>query len=251
MEIGSEFKSLGDTIAGILPSTEGFGFSWETIGNIISGVVTFLIRRIVFFVGMAGAALGIVVGAVQSVINVWNSLRNVVVGVWNVISGILTGNWSKAWLGAKQVFFGVINGMMTMLLEFVARFGGIIDAVARTFGKELNIKDTVKDFQAFMSKDLAANLGVEGTVAGVPAAVAPSAALPPASPNAEGALTPQPAVVAATSPATSVTKMDTGSARQPIVTQIELKVSEEVLARAVHRSDQDSADRGFSPVPSY
>lgn len=87
------------------------------------------------------AALGDLIAAVAPIVKkmfdallpVMRDFAQVIKGVVEVVAALLSGDWSKAWEGAKDIVFGVLNGIKDYLVAvpqlWWAAFGNVFDSV--------------------------------------------------------------------------------------------------------------------------
>lgn len=80
---------------------------------------------------------------------VWNGIKSILEGVINFIQGVFTGNWEQAWLGVRQIFAGIfegleallkapINGVIQMVNAAIGGINWLIDGVNRIPGVNLS-----------------------------------------------------------------------------------------------------------------
>lgn len=158
------FKSVGEAIGtvtnalgGITGAFGGSGSAASSFGNFMGTMFTFSIRTAANIVQW----LGTMVANAASVLG----------GAINLIVGILSGDWKRAWLGAKQIVFGVVSAIVDTfgaLVEFVA-LG--LDKLSRLGGNTTNYAGDVGAWRTSMREGMAAGMGVDA--AGVAAATAP------------------------------------------------------------------------------
>lgn len=87
------------------------------IGSIIANQLLPAFRSILpilvpvanFFLKIIGGAI---VGALKGAIGVIQGVLKVISGIFNVFAGIFTGDWKKLWTGVKQIFTGLIQGIL-------------------------------------------------------------------------------------------------------------------------------------------
>lgn len=46
---------------------------------------------------------------------VWDGIKSIFEGIINFIQGVFTGDWEQAWLGVRQIFSGIFEGLGTIL----------------------------------------------------------------------------------------------------------------------------------------
>lgn len=148
----------------------------------------------------------------------------------------------------KLIAFGVINGILSALLELAGGIGGAVDAMAGMVGKTTGIQRSVRDFKDGLHRATAQEMGVGHLtftpVTPVGTAGTAATALPaPGAPMPAVAALPAPAAPAAGSGASS------GAPGAPVV--VNVQVDGQTVARAVHKAGSDTAARSFSPVPAY
>lgn len=243
------------------------GEGWQTLGNIVSFVVGFLLSIIGFLVSVITAAFSIVVAAIEIVMGVFSGLADVVTGVVFIIGGIFSGSWDEIWTGMKLIAFGVIDAIIAAVMGLAGAIGGVVDSIAGLFGKKTNFQASIREFKDQMRGDMAKDWGVD-KLSFTKVKASPSSA---PSGFAQGkqaevqdrlrtlsaqsqpqALAPMPAVAAMAKPADASWQPSLASPMPPPgPTIIQVKVDEQVLATAVHKAERASAGRSFSPVPSY
>lgn len=62
---------------------------------------------------------------------VWNGIKSILEGIINFIQGVFTGNWEQAWLGVRQIFAGIFEGLGSLLK---APINGVIQMVNAAIG---------------------------------------------------------------------------------------------------------------------
>ena len=92
-------RTKGDEIQGILEQVDTFlqgvfVTDWTTVfgpvlGNILNG----------FFANLK---------------NIWDAIYQIFNGVIDFIRGVFTGDWERAWLGVKEIFSGVFDGLLAI-----------------------------------------------------------------------------------------------------------------------------------------
>ncbi len=250
--LGQLGTQLGDSInylAGTTGATQQSGSAWQSLGNVISFVVAVLITTVGLLVATISAAAAIVSAAIQIIINVFSGLADVVTGVVFIVGGIINGNWTDIWNGMKLVVFGVVDAIIGAVLELGGAIAGVVDAMAGLFGSNTKLQAGIRGFKDSLHGQMAADFGVEDLTFTPTGQTAAPTQQPAGAPPALGAM-PAVAAVRATNAQAATAPAPTPPVPQaPVVVQ--LQVDGQTLATAVHRADQDSAGRSFSPVPSY
>jgi phage-related protein len=249
-QLGTQLQSSINHLFGVSDATGEASTGWETFGKVISWVVGAILSTIGVLVSVISAAFSIISAAIEIVKSVVLSFADIFMGVVSLIDGIITGDWSKIWLGMKQVAFGVVNGIIAVLMELVGAVAGVVDAFAGLFGKDLKLQDGVRGFKDFVSNEMQKDMGIENdTVTGVRPVVSrvpvPSGTVDATPAATIASMTP---VSSGYGAAPAVPAADTGP-KGPTV--INLQVDGQKLAQVVHSADRDSAGRSFSPVPVY
>jgi TP901 family phage tail tape measure protein len=243
---------LGDSIAyliGTTAATSQNGSAWVSLGNVISFVIGLTVMTVGVLVAAVSAAAALVSAAIQIIMSVISGLSDVVTGVVFIIGGILNGSWTDIWNGMKLVVFGVIDAIIGAIFELSGAIAGVIDAMAGLFGSTTKFQSTVRGMKDAIRNQTAIDMGVEG-LSFTPAKPNSAPTAPPGGTSPGPGAMPAVAAIQATRASPASTPAPASHAPQaPVVVQ--LQVDGQTLATAVHRADQDSAGRAFSPVPSY
>jgi TP901 family phage tail tape measure protein len=242
------FRSLGEAVGsittalgGLTGSLGGSGSALAAVGGLVGTTFTFAIRaaaNVVQTLGTMVANAGQVIG-----------------GALNIVVGLLTGNFSRAWLGVKQVVFGVVSAVVDSfgaLIQFVANG---LDQLNKLRGVNTTYGADVGKWRANFREGLMGGMGVDA--AHVEAATAPPAVMtansvsmpPTALPAAmvssgfgasasfdEGMMSRMPDAVAA--------------AVQKTPINVTVNVGDEELASFVSRASTESGARGAIPQAS-
>lgn len=242
---------LGDSIGyltGTTTATAQSGSAWMSLGNVISFVIGVIVTTVGMLIAAISAAAAIVSAAIQIIIDVFSGLADVVTGVVFIVGGILSGSWTDMWNGMKLVVFGVVDAIIRTVLELAGAIAGVVDAMAGLFGGNTKLQAGIRGFKDSLHGQMAADFGVEGLTftparQSITPAQQPSGAAPSMGPM------PAAASIRATNAQAPATPAPTPAPQVPVV--VHLQVDGQTLATAVHRANEDSAGRSFSPVPSY
>lgn len=100
---------------------------WEIIQPAVKGIGQQL--KFVFEI-QVGTAIGIAIGAFESVVQtakeMFNGLSVALGGILEFISGVFTGNWTKAWEGVKSIFSGIFTAITALAKSSI---NGVISIV--------------------------------------------------------------------------------------------------------------------------
>lgn len=97
-----------------------------TIAGVIGGLLVSHIRNAFDMIGGLGGAFKIVSGTINMFGGVLKVLSSLVVGVVGVVSNVLEGDWAGAWTAAKDMFFGVVDGITQYFSGFRDVFGTLL-----------------------------------------------------------------------------------------------------------------------------
>ncbi len=168
--VGTSFSGLGTKISelfvqlGIMKEgTEGASGAWKGLGVILGWIVNLVVGLIGVFVTLVSVAVSIVSGVIGAFQSLWSGLVDILYGIILFIGGVFTGNWSDAWTGLKLIVFGIIDGIIGILAEFVGVVAGVVDSIAGMFGKKLTLQADVKDWKKDVHNDNAKDWGILNT----------------------------------------------------------------------------------------
>lgn len=141
----------------------------DKVIDIIGEVMVFILKLyngafapiVKFLIGTLGPAfssvfhtvIDVVKYAVEFVSRLIDSLLQILKGLIQFISGVFTGDWKKAWEGVKNVFGGVINGLITIvegMLNFLITalnsfIGVVINGISSVLRGIINFAKPVLD----------------------------------------------------------------------------------------------------------
>lgn len=240
--LSAAFNLLGESISTIMTALGSFNVTLSSTGTAAGSIGSLIGNVLVFFIRSAA-------NVVQSLAVMFANLATAFSGAVNLIVGLLTGNWSRAWLGAKQIVFAVISGIVDTfggLIQFVANG---LDALSKLGGNTTNYAQGVADWRTSVREGMAESFGVDQ--AGQAAATTPAAPM-----TAQSAISVPPAAMSggiasdaglgtvAKTLAAAIEKINprTGAA-QPLYVMID----GQVVATAVAGANDDNASRSFTP----
>jgi hypothetical protein len=214
---GSAASTLGGLLATSLLATI------RTVGNVVQWLAT--------IVANAGQVLG---------------------GALNLVIGLLTGNWARAWLGAKQIVFGVVSAIVDTFGSLVQFVASGIDTLSSLAGSDTHYAADIGKWRTDVRDGMAASMGVDA--AGVAAATAPPVVqtanplslpydLPASMPYASGVGPSASADTALMSKA--VDAIASASAKSPAV--VNVYVGDELLTSYVTAKGDENDARNFTP----
>jgi TP901 family phage tail tape measure protein len=247
-QLGSQLSDSMTYLTGTSDAASENGSAWVSLGNVISVVIGVIVSTVGVLVAAVSAATALISAAIQTVISIFSGLADVVTAVVFIVGGIINGSWTDVWIGMKLVVFGVVDAIMGTLLELAGAIGGTIDAIAGLFGMDTKMQSGMRTFKDMLHEGMASSFGVEGLTF-TPARSSPTRPAQPT--DVPGALGSMPAVAAARAMSAQAPAATPAPAPPQAPVVVQLQVDGQTLATAVHRADQDSAGRAFSPVPSY
>lgn len=110
----------------------------EVLSPILNFLIGVFLRRVWNVFSNITDMLTLIVGFA---FDMMNSILDVFNGIIDFIVGVFTGDWEKAWHGVKQVFAGIINGiisifesMINFIIAGINRFIGGLDKVVSAVG---------------------------------------------------------------------------------------------------------------------
>ncbi len=238
-KLGDAFGTLGTAIFGADQAGAESGKNWQTVGAVIGMVASGIGYAFMGVVGVITVAVTYISALIDGVKQIFFGLWNYVQGVFNLIAGVLTGDWAQAWKGAKQIVFGTVQAIIGILVALVGQIFGLVDGIAKTFGKDLGLQKALAGGANDMLKDLSGKMGLQGQVA-LPS-VAGSTAGSPAVASAQGSAANSAAIAAAVSSTPAAKPADVN------VSSV-LVVDGAVLATAVKKAGAQDANRSFAPT---
>jgi phage-related protein len=102
----------------------------KKMGSIFVSVILPVLIKVAGFLG--GVLIDSLVGFLGGVMNVVSGIITFFTGLINFITGIFTGNWSKAWLGIKQMFAGILQAIWGVIQMWF--YGSVLKVFAIGFG---------------------------------------------------------------------------------------------------------------------
>ena len=128
--IGMIFHGLSTVSKTVLDSIQNMFLSFldwldEKTGGRFHGIIEAAKKFIIDFVGAAKNLLGELL---------WN-LELILKGIIDFVTGVFTGDWEKAWTGVKNIFKGVLNGVIalfeTMINAIINGLNAIISGIRK------------------------------------------------------------------------------------------------------------------------
>lgn len=172
----SVFKTMGDTIAGVINwltanifpiLSAGLEITFSFIGGIIKAVIPFINQFAMVFMENAGTIKTVVsaaftvigfivkvvmvglVGTIQTylgiALTIFKGVMNLINGVIQIFRGIMSGNWSLIWSGivdvlkgAMQIIWGFIQiSLLGRVMAIIRRFASMGLGLIRGFGSAI------------------------------------------------------------------------------------------------------------------
>lgn len=126
--LGAAFSRAGEQMASMFGTTTEGVSAWDIlVGAIKIGV--FLITGVLGgLISIFAGIVSIVGGVVSGVVGAFMGLYTMISGLVNLIVGIFTGDWNRAWEGAKNVVFGVVQTVINLVGGMLEGVAGMIDS---------------------------------------------------------------------------------------------------------------------------
>lgn len=101
---------------------------WDTIANLIGGIIEFLSP----FISSLLARIGSVVDYISTYIGM---VADVLSGIIDFIAGIFTGDWERAWNGVKEIFSSIWEGIKSLAKSAINILIDTVNGIIRGLNK--------------------------------------------------------------------------------------------------------------------
>lgn len=101
---------------------------WDTIANLIGGIIEFLSP----FISSILARIGSVVEYISTYIGM---VADVLSGIIDFIAGIFTGDWERAWEGVKEIFSSIWEGIKSLAKSAINILIDTVNGIIRGLNK--------------------------------------------------------------------------------------------------------------------
>lgn len=101
---------------------------WDTIANLIGGIIEFLSP----FISSLLARIGSVVEYISTYIGM---VADVLSGIIDFIAGIFTGDWERAWEGVKEIFSSIWEGIKSLAKSAINILIDTVNGIIRGLNK--------------------------------------------------------------------------------------------------------------------
>lgn len=101
---------------------------WDTIANLIGGIIEFLSP----FISSLLARIGSVVDYISTYIGM---VADVLSGIIDFIAGIFTGDWERAWEGVKEIFSSIWEGIKSLAKSAINILIDTVNGIIRGLNK--------------------------------------------------------------------------------------------------------------------
>jgi len=152
--VGTAFAAFTGGTTAASSGAQGLG---TTMGSVLGGIA------MVFgiFVNAIATGFSFMVGVVGAFGSLFQGIAGIVSGVVNVVGGVLSGNWAQAWMGAKQIVAGAVQGIIGALMSIIGAVLGIVDGIGRMLGKDLGLQKGIEAQKGAMNKSVSEGLGLD------------------------------------------------------------------------------------------
>lgn len=126
------FKKMLERLTDFVAQVIGFVLMiWNnTLAPFISWIIDFLSPMVL---GVVDMILSYITAFLGGFIGIIDSILEVLSGVITFLTGVFTGDWELAWEGVKDIFRGIVNGIISLfegMINFViAGINGLFDAI--------------------------------------------------------------------------------------------------------------------------
>lgn len=153
--LGDMFVKIAEMLGITNAKAMGHSDTWKLVGAVIGSVLGAIVRFVVTGFGFVVEAIAFGIKFVNTFMESFEAVGQVVAGVLGFIGGILTGNWAFAWESAKGVVAGVAK-FIILQIGFVAEsIATLIDRVAGMFHVDLGASDMVRRVRADLQAEVA------------------------------------------------------------------------------------------------
>jgi len=282
VELGSAIGMLFSILAGGNGQTKDSATNWREIGQVLGGMVSVGIYAVAGAFRVIAGIISLVGGILGAVKVVFDGFVNgIALGVQFIVA-VLTGNWSQAWDLMAQIVDNAVNTIVQTMLKLVAGAAGMIDSLAKVFGKDLGLKASVETFansdtaKSNLAKGKPKNASPDVDTSKMQPTMGPLVPMDTTAPTVQAAPTldkqpkgfgPElPRATSTTNPAqqpgmqTPSSNAQTTQAIQNLAqqkqqpTEVNVKntvmLDGAVIAENTSKHQQQQAGRGFAPVPS-
>lgn len=113
-------------VAGLVAGIRQYGGEMIEFLNVIDSFLqdSFAYDWTEVFGPVLGGALNLFFDEVEAV---WTAVKGILEGVINFIQGVFTGNWEQAWLGVRQIFKGIFDGLEKLLKAPINAVIGLVN----------------------------------------------------------------------------------------------------------------------------
>lgn len=164
---GSLFTALGEIVAALMgteESTIGSADGWQTLGNVVGGVVGVIVGALGVVVSTISMTMSIVGGVIVAIRGYIMMVVGVLTGVVDVIVALLQGDWAKAWESAKGIVYSVVAGILDIVGGLVQGIAGALDKIGKLFGKDWGLRGSVSSLRDNLKGSALSALGTQEQV---------------------------------------------------------------------------------------
>jgi TP901 family phage tail tape measure protein len=161
-------------------SASGGGGGLVAFANAVGFVAGIIADVVVAATYALGPIFSFIASAFSAVAGVVSGVAGVIGGTVNLVVGLLSGDWAQAWLGAKQIVFGQVKAIISVITLLVSAIAGQFDAIGRLFGKDLGLQKAVEGGKQNLLRDLQKGMGLDKPSAGAPPVAPPKSQTLPA-----------------------------------------------------------------------
>lgn len=137
----SSFEGLNNFIKTyVIPAVQSIGNIWNNIWkNYLQPFINWVSSTFSPLFKSAMSVITSVTNTVKSTISsVWNGIKSIFNGIINFVTGTFTGNWKKAWNGVKSIFKSIWNTFYSIVKAPINLVIGAINAMISGIEKGIN-----------------------------------------------------------------------------------------------------------------
>lgn len=120
--------AFGDFADGLVERINELGFSFESLGEVISAV----------WDGITSVLAPVFTGVFDQIAITIQTILDTILNILDIFIGLFTGDWEQMTQGITNLFSDLFNGVVSTLENLLNTIGGVIDAILGLFGTSLS-----------------------------------------------------------------------------------------------------------------